>query len=149
MDNTSDQHHDSEKKVPTGLEDNQTVSILKPQKTKMNKTGYTLLANMCILGKVIEEYVKKELTENLENNEIPLSKHHTGQKGHSAVTTRTITNQECAEVIERNQLTVVLSATFNTVNVDILINKMDFYGIAEATRKIVEIYLTGRTQITK
>ena len=56
---------------------------------------------------------------------------------HSIATSRAIIDQECAESLEGNKLTIELTsdlyATFDTVNVNILLKKLKYYGLDEGS----------------
>ena len=64
---------------------------------KSEEESYRPVANLFVIEKVVKEYMKQEISEYFENNNILLQNHHGGRRLHSTITTRTITDQKCAK----------------------------------------------------
>ena len=86
------------KTFPRVLKVTRLLPILKPQKPKMKKEGYRLVANLCVLEKAIEQYMKEEMKTLFEDNNLILNEHHGGRKNHSTVMARAVLDQECARI---------------------------------------------------
>ena len=63
-------------KFPKCLKVTRLIPICKPRKSKTKKESYRPIANLNILEKVIEEWMKRELIKYIEKNKIILKNHH-------------------------------------------------------------------------
>ena len=140
-------------KFPKILKVTRILPILKPNKISTDKTSFRPIANLSVFEKVVEELMKRQLNEFFENENIILDNHHGGRKGYSTVTARAVIDTECSQIVERNNLgfvlTTDLSSAFDSVDTNILLKKLSYYGIGEKTNKLIESYLTERTEYTE
>ena len=93
------------------------------------------------------------MSSYFEDNDLILKFHHGGRKEHSTVTARATIDAECSSIIENNRLGLVLttdlSSAFDTVDIWILIRKLEFYGVHKNTLELIESYLTDCKQYTE
>ena len=129
------------------------MPILKSKKLKTEKLSYRPIANLCVYDKIIQELLKRQLSSYFEGNNLILKNHHGGRKGHSTVTARAVIDVECAKIVDQNKLGFVfstdLSVAFDTVDVKILMKKMEYYGVEKSTLEILESFLSERQQYTE
>ena len=77
-----------------------------------------------------------------------LEQHHGGLRGHSTVTARSLIDYYMGKGVENDILVVLfstdLSSAFNTVDHEVLLRKLDWYGISGIELKIFRTYLKER-----
>ena len=140
-------------RFPKILKITRLLPILKSNKNKMEKSSYRPIANLSVYEKVVEEHIKRQMNSYFEDNDLILKFHHGGRKEHSTITARATIDAECSRIIENNNLgfvlTTDLSSAFDTVDISILIRKLEFYGVGKNTLELMESYLTDRKQYTE
>ena len=101
-------------------------------------------------SKVLEKVVCIQMTEFLEkNNLLPKSQHgfrakHSTMTAHSNMQTDWVENSENG--LKTGLLIWDLSAAFDTLDIQLLCEKLKLYGFSEETIKWFKSFLTGRTQ---
>lgn len=108
---------------------------------------------MPIDEKIIESFVKAQLTEFVEKNKILNSNQSVFRWGHSCETTLNSSINGWAQDIENGFIVIVvfldLKRAFETIERDRMINKKKNVGIYDSELKWFESYLTNRKQRTK
>lgn len=103
--------------------------------------------------KMIEKYVKKQLVEHINKNNILVKQQSGFGENHSCETTLNyVINKIKCDIGEGNIVIVIfldLKRAFETVDRDILLRKMKEYGIRGKEWKWFKSYLTNRKQKTK
>lgn len=103
--------------------------------------------------KIIEKYVKAQLVEYIYDNEILVKQQSGFRKNHSCETTiNYVINKINGDVEKDNKVIVVfldLKRAFETVDRNILLEKLNNYGIQKKELKWFENYLNERKQKTR
>ena len=110
------------------------------------------IALMPIIGKLMEKYINDKVVEFLETNEY-LYKHQGGfRKNKSTIKTIHKLANDIAMANNRDEHTIAVfldvSKAFDTINHDLLLDKMNKIGIRGGYLKWFRNYLEGRKQVT-
>ena len=101
---------------------------------------------------MFEKIVHKQLFEFLELNSVIYESQFGFQKNRSTLHSLIEIIENIRECIEKSNygcgIFIDLKKAFDTVNHDILINKLEHYGVRDISLKWFFSYLTGRTQYT-
>ena len=139
-----------ENKFPDAVKIARVLPILKSNSNKLDKSKYRPISNLHSAEKVFEEHIKRQLTEYLETNNIIHENHHGGRAGRSTMTAKAAVDNIISEGYEADKINVILStdlsAAFDSVDHEILLDKMQFYGIIGKENKFFRSYLDSRTQ---
>ena len=115
--------------------------------------NYRPVCNLCCIEKVIEQYILLHLDKYLNDNNILNTNLHGGRKKHS--TQSAITEIYHHLLLNKEQkltsaiLATDLSAAYDTIDTDILINKMSHYGIGGEWSKLFRSFLSNRQQFVR
>ena len=94
--------------------------------------SYRPINNLPAIEKIIEQYLKDNMMEFIEYNEIILNNHHGSRKLHSTTTAlASIHNNLTHNYYDGNYTAIIqteLSAAYDTLDHSILLQKLDFYG---------------------
>ena len=104
--------------------------------------NYRPISVISVIAKVFERIVNDQLY-NVLSNEVIISTHHSGFRSlHSTVTTLLEATDNWAFNIDRGNVNAVvfldLKKAFDTVDRDILLSKMNLYGIQEIAFAILQ-----------
>ena len=133
--------------------DEMKVSKIKPL---FKKGDATLLNNhrpislLPCVSKIFERVLFNQLYEYFDRNDL-LTQHQYGfRKNHSTEFAAMELIDRVANLLELGKipfnLYVDLSKAFDVLNHDILLSKLEFYGLNELTIKLIKIYLSNRSQ---
>jgi len=118
---------------------------LKPGKRTDSVDSYQPINNLSVIDKIIEQYLKDTISDFFYYHKITLNDHHGSWKGHSTMTALGTINHTMTNNYHNDEITAViqtdLSATFNTVDHLIMIQKLDFYGVRGKTLNIIDSFL--------
>ena len=73
---------------PEDLKVSKILPILKPGKDSLDKSSYRPISNLNVTDKIMEEIMKKQLIEHLENNNIIKDEHHGGRRNFSTISAK-------------------------------------------------------------
>ena len=136
--------------IPSIFKISRITPINKPQKPKEIMSSYRPLNNLPSLEKILEEYILINLNKHIKENNIINNNHHGGRKGYSTTSALININNEININSEQGKITAILatdlSAAFETVDHEILIKKLEFYGIRNNELKLLKSYLDNRKQ---
>ena len=120
---------------------------------RLDPTQYRPISLLSTVSKIVERAAQIQLLKFLEDSELLNPSSHAYKVGLSTTTTlaqicdriyQGIENKDISEI-----LTVDQSAAFDTINHEILLNKMELYGAGENARAWLKDYLVGRSQYVK
>ena len=129
------------------------AKILPGFKNKGNRFDlkyYRPLSNLSEVSKLAEKVVYDQVYEYLDKNGLIHPNHHGFLRNCSTTTALQHMMDVWLKSIDRGKLVAALfldlSAGFDVINHDLLINKLQFYKFSEGSIQWFESYLKGRTQ---
>merc|ERR1711954_278490 len=134
---------------PSGLKTSRITPLLKPGKVATDSLSYRPISNLNSVEKVIEELLKEDLEEFLENNKIIPENNHGARKGHSTVTAKAVLDKEINDLRDKSKSAAItttdLTAAFDTCDSLLLTNMMEHIGIRGTELETLTNYLMNRT----
>ena len=128
-----------------------TPILKKGDKTK--KENYRPVSCLSVASKVLEKIVCEQTTEYMEKNKLFPENQHGFRKNRSTMTALAAVQQRWVEKTESKEVTGILlwdlTAAYDTLDAELLCEKMKLYGFCERTRKWFGSFLTGRKQRVK
>ena len=132
------------------------IAIIKPIHKSGDKdkfTNYRPISLLPIFSKILEKLIYKYLLTYLEMNNV-LSPFQFGfRKRHSTYMPLVHLYDQITKTLQDNEIMCTLfldlKKAFDTVSLDILLQKLDFVGIKGDLYKILKSYLSERLQITR
>ena len=129
------------------------IPILKAGKDRANPASYRPVSSLCLIGKLIESSVFDQIMAHVKDHGLIENDHHGGRAGHSTSTCIV----EVLDTVQKSQdnnlipavLAVDLSAAYNLVNHDILLERMRLLSLSPHTLDWVSSFLRGRTQVVE
>lgn len=109
---------------------------------------YRPVSILCVLAKVLEKIVHKQVVEYVDKYNI-LSIYQSGfRKGHSTITALLKVTDDIRKAMDKSNLTILalldLSKAFDCVHHELLLNKLRFNGFSTSTIKWFKSYLCDR-----
>lgn len=128
-----------------------SVIIPTPKVSGTNKADeYRPINTLKIYEKVCELAVKKQLLEYINANNILIEEQSGFRKGHSCETALQDTLMEWRGMLDKSEIIGVVfidfSRAFETIDRNIMINKLNMYGIKGKVLEWFKSYLQNRTQ---
>ena len=112
--------------------------------------NYRPVALLSIFSKILEKAVYLQIIEYMEANNLLHPSHHGFRKHHNTATALLEMHNVWLEAFDDKELTAVimldLSAAFDVVDSDILIEKLKIYGFQGNAPNWIQSYLTNRSQ---
>ena len=112
--------------------------------------NYRPVAILCIISKVIERVVFIQIVEYMNRNELFHPNHHGFRAHHSTTTAMVQMYDSWVQAVDKGELAGVcmldMSAAFDVVDHEILLDKLKLYGFDKTSLKWMEDYLSGRSQ---
>ena len=137
------------KKFPSLWKCAKVVPLHKKDEVTLPK-NYRPVALLPITSKLLERAIFSQLAEYLEDNDILHPSHHGFRTKHNTSTVLLQMGDVWLEALENNEISAVImldmSAAFDVVDHDILLGKLDLYGLQESAVSWFEIYLGNRQQ---
>ena len=126
------------------------VVPLHKKEEKIYPKNYRPVSLLPVLSKVLERAIFQQFSCYLEENHLLHPSHHGFRAGRSTATALIEMYDQWIEAFERNEVTAVvmldLSAAFDVVDHDILIQKMELYGFEDCAITWLSSYLSDRKQ---
>ena len=126
------------------------LPTLKPDKDPANLDSYRPINNLTAIYKIIEEFIKKQINTFLEENWTILNDHHGSIKNHSTLTALSFLHNKLINNYHDGNISTIiqtdLSAAFDTVDHNILVNKLEHYGLRGKCLSIIKSFLKDRMQ---
>ena len=117
------------------------------------KENYRPVSCLPAGSKLLEIIVCEQTTQYMEEHKLLPENQHGFRAKRSTMTAWANIQQDWARNSEKNLITGVmlwdLSAAFDTLDADILINKLEVYGFSSRSRSWFESFLTNRSQKVK
>ena len=134
---------------PTMWKQAKVVPLLKKGDTLTPK-NYSPVSLLPIFSKILERVVFNQMVRYLDSNNLIQPNHHGSRQGHSTATALIqMYDRWVEEVDDGNMVGVMmidLSAAFDMVDHDILLKKLDLFGLDEMSLLWIKSYLSGRSQ---
>ena len=132
------------------------VAVIKP----IFKSGDSLLVNnyrpisiLPFMSKILEKLIHHRLMKHLDLNQIIHENQFGFQKNKSTYMPILLLQDTITKAFEEGEfvlgLYLDLRKAFDTVDVNLLLEKLHKYGVRDKSHKILSSYLTGRTQSVK
>merc|ERR1712240_813259 len=135
---------------PTVLKVSRISPILKPDKRSEIIDSYRPINNLSAVEKIIEEFLKEQLSDFIDKNKIILSNHHGSRKDYSTMTAISCLNHQLINNYNDGLISAVvqadLSAAFDTIEHETLLRKMEHYGIVGKMNNLLRSFLSNRYQ---
>merc|ERR1712177_26996 len=135
---------------PTVLKVSRISPILKPEKRSEIIDSYRPINNLSAVEKIVEEFLKEQLTKFIDQNEIILPDHHGSRKNYSTMTAISCLNHRLINNYNDGLISAViqtdLSAAFDTVDHETLLKKMEHYSIMGKMNNLLNSFLSNRYQ---
>ena len=146
---------------PSSYKISKVVPLYKSKGDRMEPSSYRPVALLPIISKILERAIFLQMVEYMENPTGPedLSNrssylhpcHHGFRGNHSTATAVLQMYDMWMEALERKDLTglalVDMSAAFDCVDTNLLLQKLAYYGFSRHARQWVWSYMTDRTQV--
>ena len=134
---------------PTAWKRAKVVPLLK-KGDPLNPKNYRPVALLPIFSKILERAIFQQLVQYLDENSLLHPNHHGSRKGHSTATALIQMYDTWVNAVEGGEMAGVmlidLSAAFDMVDHDILLEKLKLLGLENHTVMWIESYLSGRSQ---
>ena len=129
------------------------IPVSKPGKPLDDIDSYRPINNLCTLEKIIEAWISKCLVEWTNANGIISGFQHGGRQGYSTLTAIANIQNSIDENLYSHQFNVLfttdLSAAFDTIDHEILLRKMEHYGIRGKELNLFSSFLSDRSQFVE
>ena len=127
------------------------VPVYKGKKLDASEfTNYRPISLLPVIGKIIEKIMHKQLTTFLEHNSILFSSQYGFRKNHNTSFATMDFLNTIAHSVDQGELAfgvfIDLSKAFDTINHELLLKKLEHYGIAGIALDWFRSYLSGRSQ---
>ena len=120
-------------RYPSNLKTAKVIPIRKPQKCPTSEDSHRPICILPTVDKVIESLLKDQLEKYFEGNQLIPNQHHGGRKNHSTVTAMAAIDLNHKTLKEQKNTVGVmatdLSAAYDLVDHNLLIKKLQHYGI--------------------
>ena len=125
------------------------IPLLKKKEVLLAK-NYRPVSLLPVLSKVLERCIFIQIIDYLEENHLLHPSHHGFRSKHSTASALIQMFDTWIEAFEKNEVSAVImldmSAAFDVVDHDILINKMALYGFEGDALSWIKSYLSSRSQ---
>ena len=120
---------------------------------RLEPESYRLISGTPTLAKFFERLLLEQLTHRLTLNGL-INKNHFGfQKQESCLDTIISLTEKINQCVDENKIVVSLfldlAKAFNSISIDVLLNKIKCFGFGENARILINSFLCGRKQCVK
>ena len=136
--------------------DNMKNAVIKPlhKKEDVNDIGnYRPISLLPVLSKLFEKSAANQLIKYLEENNLISPSQHAYRKGHGTTTCLAELLNQVHKIVDQKKCCAIvsldLSKAFDSINHDLLLNKLQKLKLSGSTLKWIKSYLTKRHQKTK
>merc|ERR1712240_205865 len=138
---------------PTFYKISRISPLSKPNKDDKDIANYRPINNLPTIEKIIETHILTYLIPFFNDNKIINKFHHGGREKHSTTTALSNITYTLNKNYENNLISAAIStdltAAFDTVDTDILLSKLKYYGIQGNEFKLLENYMSNRQQFVQ
>ena len=139
----------STKKFPMSWKKSKIIPLHKKD-DPLNPKNYRPVAIVPIVSKILERVVFNQLFQYLDDNNLLHPNHHAYRAGHNTTTALIQMYDGWLKAVESGQIAgacfLDMSAAFDVVNHDLLLQKLSLYGLEFDSIEWVRSYLEGRSQ---
>ena len=125
------------------------VPLLKKD-DPLHAKNYRPVASLPVFSKILERVVFNQLVKYLESNNLIHPNHHGSRAGHSTATALIQLFDTWVEEVDKGNMVGVmmvdLSAAFDMVDYEILLQKLELFGLDRMATAWMKSYLTDRYQ---
>lgn len=136
-------------KFPESWKRSKVIPLHKKDEVTYPK-NYRPVSLLPVLSKVLERVIFEQMISYLEENHLLHHSHHGFRSSHSTATALIEMYDQWIEAFENDKITAVvmldLSAAFDVVDHDIMIQKLEILGFEESVISWLRSYLSGRSQ---
>ena len=136
--------------------DNMKIAVIKPlhKKEDINLIGnYRPISLLPVLSKIFEKSATNQLIKYLEENNLIAHNQHAYRKGHSTTTCLAEVLNHVHKLVDQKKhcgiVSLDLSKAFDSINHDLLLNKLIKLNLSTTALLWIKSYLTNRHQKTK
>ena len=137
------------RKFPTTWKKTKVVPLHKKE-DQLNPKNYRPVAIVPILSKILERVIFNQMVQYLNANNLLHPNHHAFRTQHNTTTALIQMYDGWLQAVESGQLAGVcmldMSAAFDVVDHDLLLQKLSIYGFEESLLAWTRSYLHGRSQ---
>ena len=141
----------SEGVFPTSLKKAEVFPIFKKGNKEL-ASNYRPISILSPFSKLFERHLHNQLTQFLDKNKILYTFQYGFRNNSSTEIALSQICEDLAERIERNSIAcsvfVDLAKAFDTVDHQILMSKLNLYGVRGLPGQLISSYLSGRCQVT-
>lgn len=113
---------------------------------------YRPISILPTISKILEKSVHKQLSSFISSNGILPATQSGFRPSHSTTSALLHITDEILKASDHNMITCLIlldfSSAFDTINHDILLLKLKYFGLADSAIKFIKSYLSGRSQCT-
>jgi hypothetical protein len=137
---------------PPKLKETQVIPIHKKE-SKLSKLNYRPVSITNSLDKIVEKAIQHQIQEFLEIEKVLDPFQYGFKKGRSCEDAIAKVISESTKMVDNKKAVLLisldLSKAFDSMNHQILLSKLDHYGIRGKANKLMEDFLTDRVQYVK
>lgn len=136
-------------RYPDCLKTTRVIPIYKAG-PKSDVSNYRPISIISVLSKILEQLLVARITDFVRENRILYNHQYGFRRGSSTLTAACELVEEIHEAMDSRKLTGVLfldlKKAFDTIDHNILLKKLDLYGIRGIANDMIRSYLTNRMQ---
>jgi len=137
---------------PLSLKTSKIIPVYK-NGTKTSLSNYRPISLQCTFSKILEKIISKFILSHFEDNNLLMNQQHGYRKWHNCQTALAVVYDQIQEKLSEKKFVVGifldLSKAFDTLNHEILFQKLKYYGFYGKELGILKKYLTERKHYTE